>query len=193
MNGALDVALHVKRDDEQKIIRGKLTKNRNGTCDRDIAFTIATDDFGFDDDGDPLTYPRCNPLTGIPAKVKRLPPQTAAALKILEGMAQPVSRDDWKRACMSSDKVCANDKADTRRKAFDRALEALARDEWITSHDGFYSIRDGFDVSDGHGQNPDMSEMSDPAKCHQARTDTDTPLKGVRMSGVAMPIDGMES
>ncbi|MFI0395845.1 AAA family ATPase [Paracoccus sp. p1-h21] len=150
LNGALDVALHVKRDDEQRIIRGKLTKNRNGTCDRDIAFNIATDDFGFDDDGDPLTYPRCNPLVGIPAKVKRLPPQAAAALKILEDMAQPVSRDDWKRACMASDTVCAHDDPATRRKAFNRSLETLARDGLVMGHDGFYSIRDGFDDAPSH-------------------------------------------
>ncbi|MFZ5750864.1 MAG: AAA family ATPase [Pseudomonadota bacterium] len=176
LNGALDVALHVKRDDEAGIIRGKLTKNRNGTCDRDIAFTIATENGGTDEDGEPITLPRCNPLHGTPAKVKRLAPQPAAALKVLEGMAQPVSRDDWKRACMASDTVCANDKPDTRRKAFDRALQDLSRDGWITSHDGFYSIRDGFDVSDGHGQSPDISGMSDTAKRHPARTDTDISL-----------------
>ncbi|MFT4149483.1 MAG: AAA family ATPase [Paracoccaceae bacterium] len=176
LNGALDVALHVKRDDEAGIIRGRLTKNRNGTCDRDIAFTIATENGGTDEDGEPITLPRCNPLRGAPAKVKRLAPQPAAALKVLEGMAQPVSRDDWKRACMASDTVCANDKSDTRRKAFDRALQDLSRDGWVTSHDGFYSIRDGFDVSDGHGQSPDMSGMSDTAKRHPARTDTDISL-----------------
>lgn len=176
LNGALDVALHVKRDDEAGIIRGRLTKNRNGTCDRDIAFTIATENGGTDEDGEPITLPPCNPLHGAPAKVKRLPPQPAAALKVLEGMAQPVSRDDWKRACMASDAVCANDNPDTRRKAFGRALEALARDGWITSHDGFYSIRDGFHVSDGHGQSPDISGMSDTAKRHPARTDTDISL-----------------
>lgn len=176
LNGALDVALHVKRDDEAGIIRGKLTKNRNGTCDRDIAFTIATENGGTDEDGEPITLPRCNPLHGAPAKVKHLAPQPAAALKVLEGMAQPVSREDWKRACMASDTVCANDKPDTRRKAFDRALQDLSRDGWVTSHDGFYSIRDGFDVSDGHGQSPDISGMSDTAKRHPARTDTDISL-----------------
>lgn len=176
LNGALDVALHVKRDDDLGIIRGKLTKNRNGTCDRDIAFTIATENGGTDEDGEPITLPRCNPLHGTPAKVKRVSAQAAAALKILQGMAQPVSRDDWKRACMASDTVCANDKPDTRRKAFDRAVEALARDEWITSDDGFYSIRDGFDDPDGHGQTPDKSGLSDPARRHHCRTDTDTPL-----------------
>lgn len=176
LNGALDVALHVKRDDEQKIIRGRLTKNRNGTCDRDIAFTIATDDFGFDDDGDPLTYPRCNPLLGIPAKVKRLPPQASAALKVLEGMAQPVSRDDWKRACMASDTVCASENSRTRERAFDRALETLTRAEWLMGHDGFYSIRDGFDLCDNPRHVSDKTEMSHPANHHRVETDRDTPL-----------------
>lgn len=62
LNGALDVALHVKRD-ESGIIRGKLTKNRNGTCDRDIAFRIAVEDGGRDEDGDAITLPRCEELT----------------------------------------------------------------------------------------------------------------------------------
>lgn len=176
LNGALDVALHVKRDDEAGIIRGKLTKNRNGTCDRDIAFTIATENGGTDEDGEAITLPRCNPLHGAPAKVKRLAPQPAAALKVLEDMAQPVSREDWKRACMASDTVCANDDPATRRRAFNRALEALARDGWITSHDDFYSIRDGFDDWDGQGQERDISHTSQPATRLHGGTDRDTPL-----------------
>lgn len=35
LNGALDVALHIKRDDSG-VVRGKLTKNRNGPCDKDL-------------------------------------------------------------------------------------------------------------------------------------------------------------
>lgn len=176
LNGALDVALHVKRDDEAGIIRGKLTKNRNGTCDRDIAFTIATENGGTDEDGEPITLPRCNPLHGAPAKVKRLARQPAAALKVLEGMAQPVNREEWKRACMASDTVCANDDPATRRRAFNRALEALARDGWITSHDDFYLIRDGFDDWDGQGQDRDISHTSQPATRQHGGTDRDTPL-----------------
>lgn len=158
LNGALDVALHVKRDDEAGIIRGRLTKNRNGTCDRDLAFTIATEDFGFDDDGDPLTYPRCNPLVSIPAKVKRLPPQASAALKILESMAQPVSREDWKRACASSDAVCAHEDPATRRKAFNRSLETLTREGWIIGDDGFYSISDSLDGFSAGDEQPGRTE-----------------------------------
>lgn len=37
LNGALDFALHVKKD-EFGAVRATLTKNRNGTCDRAIAF-----------------------------------------------------------------------------------------------------------------------------------------------------------
>ncbi|MGQ0565981.1 MAG: AAA family ATPase [Gemmobacter sp.] len=175
LNGALDVALQVRRE-EDGIIRGKLTKNRNGTCDRDIAFVIATEDGGTDEDGDAITLPRCSPLTGAPAKVQRLSPQAGAALKILDHLPRPVTRDDWKRACMASDTVCAKESDDTRRKAFDRALETLARAEWITVNDGCYSTADGFDDLDGHGQSPDISDMSDPANRQQGRTDTDTPL-----------------
>lgn len=163
LNGALDFALHVKRDDGG-IIRGKLTKNRNGSCDRDIAFRIATEDGGTDDDGDAITLPRCHPMQSASVAMKRLPPQAAAALKILEALERPIARDDWKRACMASDAVCANEKPDTRRKAFDRALEVLTREEWISCDGGLYSICDGFDDLDGHGQCPDISGMSNMDK-----------------------------
>uniref|UniRef100_UPI00404744AF AAA family ATPase n=2 Tax=Yoonia sp. TaxID=2212373 RepID=UPI00404744AF len=155
-NGALDVALHVKRDAEG-IIRGKLTKNRNGPCDRDIAFTIATEDGGLDEDEESITLPRCNPLLGSARTVKGPTGQSAAALKVLEAMPLPASREDWKHACMASDLVCATDNPETRRKAFDRALVTLARGELIKSHDGFYSIQDSFDEKDGHGQIKDNS------------------------------------
>ena len=141
-----------------------------------IAFTIATENGGTDEDGEPITLPRCNPMIGSPTKVKRLPPQAVAALKILENFSQPISRDDWKRACMASDTVCGKESAETRRKAFDRALETLAREEWITFNNGFYSILDGFAAQVGHGQRPDNAEMSDTTKRQNGGTDTDTPL-----------------
>lgn len=47
-NGALDMALHLKAKDAQGVIRGKLTKNRNGSLDRDIAFKIGTHSVGED-------------------------------------------------------------------------------------------------------------------------------------------------
>lgn len=145
LNGALDVALHVKRDDEYKIIRGRLTKNRNGSCERDIAFAITTEDFGFDEDGDALTYPRCNPLAGAPSKVKRLPPAEQAALDILERMGGRLSEVDFKDAIVNGREVSASDNTKSRRDVAGRAIKALVHKKRINFNSGFYSTRDGFD------------------------------------------------
>ncbi|MFN7004244.1 MAG: AAA family ATPase, partial [Roseinatronobacter sp.] len=164
-NGALDVALHVKRD-EGGIIRGKLTKNRNGTCDRDIAFRIATQDGGTDEDGDVITLPHCAVVTGN--NTRALPTvtgQAAAALDVLKRLqaasdGAKVSKADWRKACAASDAVCSKDDPETRKKAFHRAVATLVRDEHVCSEDGFCWIDDGFDAypfSDGQGHFGDMS------------------------------------
>lgn len=145
LNGALDVALHVKRDDEAGIIRGKLTKNRNGTCNRDIAFTIATENGGMDEDGEPITLPRCNPLTGIPAKVKRLPPSEQAALDLLEREGGTLSEADFKDVLADGREVSASDNPKSRRDVAGRAIKALVQKKRISFANGIYSARDGFD------------------------------------------------
>lgn len=145
LNGALDVALHVKRDDEAGIIRGKLTKNRNGTCDRDIAFTIATQTGGTDEDGEPITLPRCNPLHGAPAKVKRLPPSEQAALDLLEREGGTLTEADFKDALANGREVSASDNPKSRRDVAGRAIKALVQKKRITFNNGIYSMRDGFD------------------------------------------------
>jgi hypothetical protein len=145
LNGALDVALHVKRDDEAGIIRGKLTKNRNGTCDRDIAFIIATENGGTDEDGEPITLPRCNPLHGAPAKVKRLPPSEQAALDLLEREGGTLTEADFKDALANGREVSASDNPKSRRDVAGRAIKALVQKKRITFNNGIYSMRDGFD------------------------------------------------
>lgn len=145
LNGALDVALHVKRDEEVGIIRGKLTKNRNGTCDRNIAFTIATENGGADEDGEAITLPRCNPLTGIPAKVKRLPPSEQAALDLLEREGGTLSETDFKDALANGREVSSSDNHKSRRDVGGRAIRALVQKKRITFRNGNYSAHDGFD------------------------------------------------
>jgi KaiC/GvpD/RAD55 family RecA-like ATPase len=145
LNGALDVALHVKRDDEAGIIRGKLTKNRNGTCDRDIAFIIATENGGTDEDGEPITLPRCNPLHGAPAKVRRLPPSEQAALDLLEREGGTLTEADFKDALANGREVSASDNPKSRRDVAARAIKALVQKKRITFNNGIYSMRDGFD------------------------------------------------
>ena len=85
LNGALGVALHVQRDAESGVIRAKLTKNRNGPCDLNIAFTIATEDGGTDEDGDTITLPRCREIASDPMRVK-LTDRQAAAMAILKSI-----------------------------------------------------------------------------------------------------------
>jgi hypothetical protein len=149
LNGALDVALQVKRDDEAGIIRGKLTKNRNGTCDRDIAFTIATENGGTDEDGEPITLPRCNPLHGAPAKVKRLPPSEQAALDLLEREGGSLTEAEFKDALANGREVSASDNPKSRRDVAGRAIKALVQKKRITFRKGVYSTRDGFDDPPG--------------------------------------------
>ncbi|MFN4153641.1 MAG: AAA family ATPase [Paracoccaceae bacterium] len=164
LDGALDVALHVKRD-EGGIIRGKLTKNRNGTCDRDIAFCIATEDGDTDEDGDVITLPRCAVIIGgKPTKIRMPTGQAGAAMNILQGLHSntgeaKIPKADWRKACASSDAVCSKDD-DARKKAFYRALELLVREGHVQSADGFCWITDDFDMfpaSDGQGHSGDMS------------------------------------
>lgn len=145
LNGALDVALHVKRDDEAGIIRGKLTKNRNGTCDRDIAFTIATENGGTDEDGEQITLPCCNALHGAPAKVKRLPPSEQAALDLLEREGGSLTEAEFKDALANGREVSASDNPKSRRDVAGRAIKALVQKKRITFNNGSYSTRDGFD------------------------------------------------
>lgn len=165
LNGALDVALHVKRD-EGGIIRGKLTKNRNGTCDRDMAFTIVTEEGGTDEDGDLITLPRCRVVSGGQRQRLNMPTgQAAAALEVLERLqaaanGQKVSKADWRKECAASDAVCSKDDPDTRKKAFYRAVEMLTRGCHVESEDGFCWIDSGFDdlpSRDGQGHGGDMS------------------------------------
>ncbi len=144
LNGALDMALHVKKDSDAGIIRGKLTKNRNGSCERDIAFTISADSFGFDDDGDPMTFPRCNPMVGVPKKIKRLAPSRQATLDILAQAGGRLSEKEYKSLVADSRSVSASDDANSRRTIAGKAISDLTREHRITFSDGFYSICDGF-------------------------------------------------
>lgn len=145
LNGALDVALHVKRD-ENGVIRGKLTKNRNGPCDRDIAFKIAIEECGFDDDGDPVTLPRCFELMGAaPSSDTRLPPSAKAALDALENLGGRATEKTWREACAAGRSVSASDDRESRMKAFKRAAEKLSRNNRVTFANGFYCIPDPFD------------------------------------------------
>lgn len=146
LNGALDMALHVKKEAEAGIIKGKLTKNRNGSCERDMAFTISADSFGFDDDGDPMTFPLCNPLVGVPKKDKKLSKAQRAALVVLEDAGGRLSEAEYISRMMEGRDVSASPTPKSRRDAATRAIRDLRDKELITFARGDYSICDGFDA-----------------------------------------------
>lgn len=139
LNGALDVAVELQGKDESGIIRGRLTKNRNGACDVDIAFKIAVTTMGEDEDGDAITYARCRPLDGPAPKVGPKPtPAERAALDVLEGFDQGkgVDERDWRKACRGDRVLCASDDPESRRKAAYRAIQGLVRKGLVGLHDG---------------------------------------------------------
>lgn len=148
LNGALDFALHVKRDDFGTV-RASLTKNRNGSCDRDIAFRIDTRSLGTDEDGDQITAALVDEFApGAAKREPRLPPSAKAALVHLRSMLADkagqspdmsgsvrVSEAEWRRACVDGREVSASDDPESRGKAFKRAFELLSREGLVSRTD----------------------------------------------------------
>lgn len=148
LNGALDVALHIKRDESSGVIRGRLTKNRNGPCDKDLAFTIATVDGGQDEDGDEIRLPFAMPCSAAAAatfKADKLPRSERAALDVLERAGGRLAEATYKDTMADGRDVSASDNAKSRRDVATRAIRGLLDRALIKFEDGFYSIHDEFD------------------------------------------------
>lgn len=145
LNGALDMALHVRKVDDSPIVRGRLTKNRNGPCDRDIAFTIQSTQLGIDEDGDAITAPtlcELDPaLIPVDAPKSELTPADVA-LRVLrdledrvrtqsapspDGGAVWVSEVEWREACERNRGVTAAS-PENRPRVVRRLIERLARE-----------------------------------------------------------------
>lgn len=160
LNGALDAALQLLAREEDGIIRGRLSKNRNGTTDRDIAFRISVETFGTDSDGDEITAPLVAEMQPgeAPARRDRMKPAEQAALNRLHAMladCERVTEDEFREACIEDRKVSASPIRDNRRRTTSRAITELVRRELIVLADGFVSLpNDGFDVWDGANETP---------------------------------------
>lgn len=136
LNGALDMSLHLKRDG--KVVRVKPTKNRNGSTDQELAFSVGTIRMGTDQDGDPIWAAICDEENAahLPSPDKPLSPSNRAALDILEELSRgraSVPRQEWRKACLASDAVCGAESADSRARALRRAIEDLTRRGLIAS------------------------------------------------------------
>ncbi|WKW52031.1 AAA family ATPase [Rhodomicrobium lacus] len=142
LNGALDASLHLTRDDNG-IVRAKLTKNRNGSNDLDIAFTINTKTLGLDEDDDEITAAFCSELNpgSAPERKERLSPSARAAYEVfgeLLGDGEAVSESAWRAACVDGRKVSASEEPDNRRRAYKRAAEELVRKRKVIFDNGSY-------------------------------------------------------
>ena len=154
LNGALDVALHVKRN-ESGSISGTLTKNRNGTCARDLTFNTATEDGGQDEDGDLITLPLCEPSADLfdgelsgkeRAALEPLIARQRAESAFSDGSEEmacgqsSIPVDDWRDLCKADTRICASSKADSQSKAFRRVKDDLVRMGFVRL------VRDGAEV-----------------------------------------------
>jgi hypothetical protein len=142
LNGALDMALQLTKRDKPGVIRGRLTKNRNGTCDLDIAFRIDTRDLGTDEDGDAIIVALAKELpSGTTSPAKKLSPSGQAALSVLHDMTEcqhrGVQLKEWWKKCVEGRKVSAAEKPESRDKAVRRAVNELALSDRIRIRDEY--------------------------------------------------------
>ncbi|NRP70186.1 Regulatory protein RepA [Ensifer psoraleae] len=171
LNGALDVSLHLSRG-EDGIVRAKLTKNRNGSTERDIAFTIGTQALGLDDDGDPITAAVCRELDpgSAPERKDHLSPSEKSAFRILADLIEAegveinrrrgIQKDRWRDVCIASGELSAADDRDGHKRAFNRALKKLRDKRRIEFIDGHYCMaviagEDSFATDSHHGGDDD--------------------------------------
>jgi KaiC/GvpD/RAD55 family RecA-like ATPase len=128
LNGALDMSLHLTR--EGGIVRGRPTKNRNGSADIDVAFTIGTRVVGVDPDGEDVTAAFARDLDAIGPKIERPTPKAQAALDILARLldgGEPVAGSVWRSACIEPDVVSSALKRDDRGRVVREAVKELAQ------------------------------------------------------------------
>lgn len=139
LNGALDVALQLLPADSERIIRGRLSKNRNGPPDLDIAFRVASEELGRDDDGDAITAAIVDELpAGTAPRRAKLPAGEIAALGILRDMEKrgSVSEAEWRTACSDGRSVSGAETLDARQRHVRRVVAQLSRKELIAVADG---------------------------------------------------------
>ena len=200
LNGALDVAVHLTKPDDGGVIRARLTKNRNGPCDLDIAFRISAVVIGGDTDGDTVTAPVATEVRGTAPRADRLPRGAGAALEVLRDMAGggAVPEAVWRQECDATRRVSTAEDRESRSKAFRRAYGELVDRGLIRVADGAVSLPRGGDefatIPPGQtGQDPDMSGLSGRQTGAGTRTDRTGPFRACPLSGSAMPDPDMES
>jgi hypothetical protein len=144
LNGTLDMCLSLAGLTDDKIVRGKLSKNRNGPCDLDIAFVSKVVVLGQDEDGDDITAPMACELAPMSADMPRRPklsPRQQRALDILAGcdVGGGVTKEAWHTACEDQSLV-ESDKPRNRRSAAAADMKDLKTGGFVTENGGLFSV-----------------------------------------------------
>lgn len=155
LNGALDVSLYLKKDRDTGVVTVEPSKNRNGTTDQTLAFTIGTRVVGTDEDGDAITAAIAEQSDAAKAKVRlsHLTGQQRAAFDILTSLnlgRVSVPKADWRKACHESSAFSASDHQRGRNTAFRRAVEELIRKGRVAEVGDDFTVaaQDGADFTD---------------------------------------------
>lgn len=144
LNGALDVALQLMPADRGGVIRARLTKNRNGPCDIDLAFRINSEELGTDEDGDAITAAIAEPLpVGAVRREEKLSENEKAGFEVFmelvahhEDGTGEVAGDRWRQVCDEGRRISTSPINNSRWRAIDRALKGLIQKKRIEIHNG---------------------------------------------------------
>ena len=125
LDGAVDVNLYLKRDGVD--VTGTLTKNRNGSTDQRIAFTVATVPFGEDEDGDTITTAVCREADYDATRETKLTRGERGVMVHYHQLADEdgVGEADLRQACIDGREVSASVVAKNRGKTTTNALRGL--------------------------------------------------------------------
>ncbi len=167
LNGTLDACLSLAPADDG-VIRAKLTKNRNGSCDLDIAFRVNVVTLALDEDGDAITAPIAGELDARSfddrRPVKPLPASLVAPLRVLTNLiavsgTQPVTIEAWRAACLADGEMGAGSGFRTK---LTRAKSALLDLKMIEVE------RDSIRLVQGRirPSGPSLSDLADDAPLH---------------------------
>ncbi len=167
LNGALDANLALKRSG--KSVTGKLSKNRNGSCDIDIFFEIEAAHLGEDEDGDAITAAICRPPTDDFAEIRN--PKERAFMSALYSIQE---RDDVDNVCekalrvelSASSALSQSVEKEAQRKAFQRVKQSLLGQGFLSHDEAAKTLKPLYpidmclpDVGLGHaGQNADSAK-----------------------------------
>lgn len=197
---ALDVELCVTQDVDKRILVGH-TKLRDGDKkERIAAFELRKVSLPWaDEDGDPLNSAvlvkaDIPDMSGLSGQSDRLPASQRIALDALRAAlvehgvedkgVVSVAEDQWRQAAYDAGITSVDATQDARRKAFNRARDALVASKKVACFDGRYWIAYTRTKPDKTGQCPDMSGGMLDGQTGQNRTH---PYKGcpvVRVSGI---------